>query len=559
MAAVTSWKCEVCGYVHVGTQPPEICPICGVDSSLFSPLQQASSEPAPLAWRCNVCGYVHHGPQPPDICPVCGVDSSFFEPTSTPTPTSQTTPSDAAATPAHESERIVVIGGGIAGLTAALKARRISPDALIWLVYQEPELPYYRLNLTRFLAGQITEAELSLHPASFFADNNITVVHACAVSIDRIARSVRLQYMQYKDGTEHTANNTGQNDSTLGYERLVLATGSHPFLPPIPGVIMQIPAQKPGQEQRLEAPSSSMHRSGVYSLRTLDDAREIRKLAAGKGRCVVVGGGLLGLETAGALQTHGCQVTVIEGFEWLLPRQLAKPAAQMLQKHLQSLGIRVLCSSRVQRLVSDRQVDGNADGNDNTLPVTHVVLQDGTELPVDFVVLATGVRPNASLARDCGLEVNRAVVVNDYMETSDPRIFAAGDVAEHHEGVPGIWPVALAQGAIAGANAAGARERYLGVPRTSQLKVLDITILSIGHFEAPDASYEVLEDATDNRYVRVVARDNKLVGANLFGDTTIASTLATMLRQTVESGEDIRTLEALREALPMLNSLQFTN
>ncbi len=491
MATVRTWKCEVCGYVHEGPEPPDTCPVCGVEKDLFSPMEmveEAPGLPQSEAWRCTVCGYVHEGSRPPELCPVCGVDAGLFEPVET----------TASATATLSGPHIVIVGGGVGGVVAAARAREASPHVRITLVVKEPGLPYYRLNLTRLLAGEVTEGDLPLHPKEWYTQRHIEILQGDCVGIDRKEREVLLR-----------------DDRRVPFDRLILANGSHPFVPPIPGVT----------------------REGVHPFRTLQDAKALLSLAGPGRRCVCVGGGLLGLEAAGALRKHGCEVVVLEGFGWLLPRQLAEPAGKMLQSHLESLGMEIRCNARIKELFGDEAVGG-------------VRLEDGTEVVADFVVLATGVRPNSYLARQCGLEVEKGVLVNDRMETSDPSIYAVGDLAEHRGVLPGLWPFSYAHGAVAGANAAGGSAEFRGMPMSNQLKVLDVQMFSIGQFEATDGSYFVHEEKSKGRYWRFVCRDGALVGANLYGDASVSG----LVREAVESGTQILELTELLKKVPALSA-----
>ena len=490
----TAWKCDVCGYVHQGSEPPAQCPICGATADLFSPLAlpAAPSTPAPPSaaqrWSCAVCGHVHGGAAPPERCPVCTAGASFFEPE----PDEQQAGEGAAGA----GLRVVVAGAGVAGVTAAEHARRAAPGASVTLVGREPVQPYYRLNLTRLLAGLVERDTLWLHPASWYATQRIDLVQADVRSIDRLAGEVLLD-----DGRR------------LPYDRLVLATGAHPFVPPVPGVA----------------------RAGVHVLRTLADAQALVTRSARAQRAVCIGGGLLGLEAAGALAQRGLAVTVVEGAPGLLTRQLAEPAAALLEQHLATLGIAVVCGARVEALVGDESVQA-------------VALADGRELPADVVVLATGVRPNSYLARQCGLKVRQGVVVDDRLQTSDPRIFAAGDVAEHAGRLYGIWPTAFSQGAVAGSNAGGGEAEFGVEAPSHRIKVLDVDLLSVGEFSPGDASYRVLEHQGPGTYRRLVLRDGALVGANLFGDTS----LATALMELVRSGDQVAEHPELVGRLPEL-------
>ncbi len=484
------WKCDVCGYVHTGEQPPDSCPVCGVDSEQFSAMASVTVQPkkaAAKAWRCSVCGYEHQGDSPPEACPVCSVESNLFDSIGS---AEQDTGGGGGQGP------LVIIGAGIAGITAAERARQSDPQMTIKLLSKESALPYYRLNLTRFLAGEVDEAELQMKSRAWLDEQRIEWIEGEATTIDRDHKVVTLQ-----DGGE------------LAYEALILAMGSHPFIPPLPGVQC----------------------GGVFSLRTLEDARQIIDQSKPGNRCVCIGGGLLGLEAAGALARRGLSVSVLEGYGWLLPRQLAEPAGRLLQGNLEGIGVTVHNHARAKELLGDGHVTG-------------LLLEDGTELAADLVVIATGVRPNSYLARQSGLTVRSGVIVDDRMATSDPAVFAAGDVAEHGGTLYGIWPASFAQGEVAGVNAAGGSAEFTGIAPSNSLKVLETDIYSIGEVRSSDASYTVLEDQTDSTYLRLVTRDGVLVGANLLGHADLTNPI----RDAIESGRHLAELPDLKSRLPRL-------
>ncbi len=497
MTQVTAWKCDVCGYIHHGSEPPETCPICGVGREMFSPLQvvaHPSPPPAVSAWRCTICDYIHQGDSPPEICPVCGAKKDLFEPVV-----------DKAAPTAGGSgvERLVIVGAGIAGMTAAEQARGVSSEVKITLISKEAERPYYRLNLSRYLAGEVTEEKLWLQSETWFEQQKIELLQGEVVSIDRGAHQIKLH-----DGM------------IIPFDRLVLANGSHPFVPPIMGAT----------------------REGVWSFRTLRDARALIEQASPGSRCFCVGGGLLGLETAGALLRRGAQVTILEGFDYLLPRQLSETAGVMLRQHLEALGMIVHCNVKVKSIVGDERVKG-------------VVFTDKAgeehEVAGDLVVLATGVRANSYLARQSELRVKNGVIVDDQMRSSDPDIFAAGDVAEHRGVVYGIWPASYAQGMVAGINAAGGQAEFPGLPPSNQLKVLDVDLFSVGKITPADASDQLLEDQQEGVYRRLVCRDGKLVGAILYGDTSLAAPI----KEAIEAQTYLQELPEILKSLPQIAAI----
>ncbi len=422
-------------------------------------------------WRCVVCGYIHEGPEPPDLCPVCGAPAEQFE-------VYVAEPLGATVAPSGggsgQLRRAVIVGAGIAGLTAAESLRAAAPQAEITLVSSEPGLPYYRLNLTRYLAGEIGEGELWVHPAAWYEERGIGLLSGATVqALDAEGRRVSLD-----DGRR------------LDYDKLILAAGAHAFVPPIDGSGL----------------------AGVAVLRSLADAWAILDACHSGVRCVCIGGGILGLETAGALARRGAQVTVLESHGWLLPRQLDPRAGQILAARIADMGIRTRFGAVTRRIRGDGHVRG-------------VELEAGGELPADLVVITTGIRSNTLLARQAGLAVGQGVIVDQRLTTSRPDILAAGDVAEHQGIVYGLWGPALDQGRIAGLNAAGRETLFAGVARSNTLKVLGIEMFSIGRIEADDAADTVLAEERDGLYCRLLVRDGLLHGAILLGEAGAAGAL----------------------------------
>ena len=248
------------------------------------------------------------------------------------------------------------------------------------LISNEAFLPYYRLNLTRYLAREINADQLSLHPEIWYNLHNIRLLRNTeAHALDLVNKELQLA-----------------DNSRIPFDRLVLTVGSHPFIPPFPGA----------------------SRKNVSSLRTRKDADFILKACQRNRKCVCIGGGLLGLETAGALARRGVEVTVLENQAWLLPRQLNETASKRFLTQVQARGITVHTKVNVRELVGNESVQG-------------VLLEDGRTLPADVVVISAGVRSNIDLARQAGLEVKQGILVDSQMKTSHPDVFAAGDVAEH--------------------------------------------------------------------------------------------------------------------------------
>jgi len=428
-------------------------------------------------WVCSICGYIHYGPEPPDECPVCGATKDQFT-----LSTEDETPMTIEA-PSIAVHKAVVIGAGIAGVSAAEAIRKSAPQADITLISNETYLPYYRLNLTRYLAGEIRADQLNLHPDLWYNIQNIRLLRNTeARTLDLVNKE-----LGFSDG------------SKVPFDRLVLTTGSRPFVPPFPGA----------------------SRKNVTTLRTRQDADFLLEACQRNCKCICIGGGLLGLETAGALARRGADVTVLENQAWLLPRQLNETASKRFQAQVQARGIAVRTKINIRELAGDETVHG-------------VLLDDGTTLPADVVVISAGVRANIDLARQAGLEVKQGILVDSTMKTSHADVFAAGDAAEHRGMLYGLWVPSQVQGTVAGMNAAGQASEFAEIPRSATLKVLGIELFNIGVISPDAATDRAFETEIDGNYYFFVFRDNLLVGSILLGNAA----LSTKIKKVVEEHYD---------------------
>jgi NAD(P)H-nitrite reductase large subunit len=363
----------------------------------------------------------------------------------------------------------VVIGNGIAGVTAADFLRRGHPDCEIHLVGSEAQVLYNRMGIYRLVYGRSAMQGLYLLGESWYDEHAITAwLNTYATAIDTSARRVRL----------------GTGD-TLSYERLILAMGSSSARPAIDG---------------FGAP-------GSFVMRQAADAMAIRSFAQQHDarRAIVLGGGVLGLEAACALRELGLHVTLLERGPRLLARQFDERTGELVRAHLGGLGIGVRFGVQAAAVQGSERVQG-------------LMLGDGTSLPCDILLAAVGIRPNTGLASAAGLAVNRGVIVDDRMQTSVPGVFAAGDVAEHHGQVLGLWPVAVKQAEVAAINALGGDERMTaGLPATI-VKGLGLELAAVGQQEpGPEGEVIIAGDPGAPSCRRLVLAAHRVVGATVVG------------------------------------------
>lgn len=382
----------------------------------------------------------------------------------------QVNTSNIAGESADPREHLVVIGNGMAGCRAVEEILARDPARYrITIFGAEPRVNYNRIMLSPVLAGEKSFDDIIINDQAWYDDNGITLV-ACdpVVAIDRAAKTI-----------------TAKSGHVTGYDKLLVATGSDPFIIPVPG--KDLP--------------------GVVTFRDLDDVDKMMAAAARGGSAVVIGGGLLGLEAAHGLSLQGMQVTVIHLMPTLMERQLDEAAGWLLKHALEARGQVILTGADTAEIYGDGKVEG-------------VRLKDGREIPADIVVMAVGIRPSTGLAREAGLAIGRGIHVDDHMMTSDPDILAVGECVEHNGMVYGLvaplWEMcrALADGMTTGPTG------YKGSVTSTKLKVSGIDVFSAGDF-ASGGDYEdiVLRDASRGVYKRVVVKDNRLVGAVLYGDT----------------------------------------
>lgn len=369
------------------------------------------------------------------------------------------------------SSKLVIIGNGMAPGRMLEHLLEVAPDRYdITIFNAEPRVNYDRIMLSPVLSGEKQFEEIVIHGDGWYVANGITLYKGHRiVAIDRKARTV-----------------TSDHGVTEPYDRLVIATGSVPFIIPVPG--NDLP--------------------GVLTYRDLDDVNAMLLAAQSRQKAVVIGGGLLGLEAAAGLKERGMDVTVLHVMPTLMERQLDPAAGYLLQKAVEARGINVVTRANTRRITGEGRVEG-------------VELDDGTVIPATLVVMAVGIRPNVALAAEVGLMVNRGVVTDDRMRTFDPDILALGECAEVGGHVYGLVAPLYRMAKVAAATLAdGADERFVHVDTPTKLKVTGIDLYSVGDFaDGEDREEIVLRDASAGIYKRVVLRDDRVIGTVLFGDT----------------------------------------
>jgi nitrite reductase (NADH) large subunit len=377
--------------------------------------------------------------------------------------------------------RLVMIGNGMAGCRTLEELLKLAPERYDITVFgAEPHGNYNRILLSPVLAGEMTLPEIMLNDLDWYRDNRITL-HAGkkVVSIDRARRKVIAD-----DGTE------------ARYDRLLLATGSNPFILPVPG--KDLP--------------------GVISYRDIADTEAMIQAAGAHRHAVVIGGGLLGLEAANGLALRGMDVTVVHLMPWLMERQLDRTSANMLQSSLEAKGLKFLLERQTAELV--RGESGRVCAV-RFKPVPGQEPGDGDVVAADLVVMAAGIRPNTDLAKAAGLHCNRGVVVDDTLQTYDPRIYAVGECAEHRGTAYGLVAPLFEQAKVCANHLAGyGIGRYGGSVVSTKLKVTGIDVFSAGDFSGGEQTEDiVLYDKQGGVYKKIVIRDNRVVGSVLYGDT----------------------------------------
>jgi nitrite reductase (NADH) large subunit len=378
---------------------------------------------------------------------------------------------------------VLIVGNGVAGVTAARIIKENHPETRVSIYTDESSHYYPRPRLYEVLSGEAKPQDVTMFSEEWYRKKGITVqLNKKALSIDTKRKELLLG-----------------DQTKISYDKLLLANGGHSFVPPIKGA----------------------DKTGVFTLRTISDALRIKEFTENTKKAIVIGGGLIGLEFAASLRKLGQQVTVVELFPRLLPRQLDPDGAALLKNRIEALGIDIVLGVKTVEILGKETVSG-------------IMLDTGTKVSGDLVLVSAGMRSNIELALEAGIKVNRGVVADGHLQTSIDNVYAVGDVAEFEGTVYGIIPAAMEQASIAAANMLEEEPVvYTGTVPSNTLKIVGIDLTSMGLVNPEEPTYEEIKktDTTKGVYKKLILDKGKIVGAILLGDTKGVTSIRKLIAQ----------------------------
>ena len=387
------------------------------------------------------------------------------------------------------AKRIIIVGNGIAAVTAIKSIREIDLDSEIYLVGQERFYPYNRIRLSKGIFDELCENTILLQKKEWYEKNKVNVL------INTKVEDINTDNFELLlcDG------------SKVKYDKLLIATGSSNAIPPIDGI----------------------DKDGVFTLRGLNDALNIKKRLNDSAQVIIIGGGIQGLEMAWILHQHGIKVTIVELLSRLMPRQLDNKASEILKSTIQGYGIQILTNTGVKKITGNAKVEG-------------ILIDEKVELKCDMVIYSTGIKPNKELIANTKVETARGILVNNKMETNIENIYAAGDIAEFDNGVIGLWNIAIAQGKVAGCNITGKETIYEKITPVTTLNAFGISLFSMGCTdEAKSTKILIDEDINLKNYKKIFMKNNNIIGAIVIGDTKRSP----LLKVAIEKGTTLNKVD----------------
>ncbi|MGE7760244.1 nitrite reductase large subunit NirB [Peribacillus sp. NPDC097895] len=391
-------------------------------------------------------------------------------------------------------QKLVLVGNGMAGLRCIESIIRNDPNAFeITIFGSEPHVNYNRILLSSVLQGNTSFEDITLNERNWYTKHNIELYSGeTVVKIDKETRKIKTD-----------------KEREVHYDKLIIATGSVPFILPVTG----------------------FEKEGVIAFRTIEDCQRMIETSRKYKKAVVIGGGVLGLEAARGLLNLGMEVNVVHISSHLMERQLDSTASILLQKELEDQGMHFLLKKETQEIIGIERVE-------------RVRFKDGTELEADLVVMAAGVRPNIQLAKESGIDTNRAIIVNDHLETSIPHIYAVGECAEHQGIVYGLVKPLYEQGEVLAKHICKMKcHGYQGSVLSTQLKISGVELFSVGQFLGDETTKSITTfDEVDGIYKKVVFQGRKIIGAVLYGDTKVSSRLLDLILKRQEVSTEVKSV-----------------
>ncbi|MGL4977736.1 MAG: FAD-dependent oxidoreductase [Cetobacterium sp.] len=426
-----------------------------------------------MKWTCSVCGESYNQIDAPEICPACGVGKEFFIPSSL----------QEKINKIETQDKIVIIGGGIAALSAAKTIRERSSDAKVIILSNENEYPYYRTLLSEMIGEGIKREKFLVKNEKWYEDKKIEVrLNTYVESVDSNNKILKTSL------------------GSVEYDKLIIATGAKAMIPSI----------------------GNSYLKGIFTVRDKNDVDEIRKHCIGKRKAVVIGGGVLGLESAGGLQKLGLEVTVIEMMQRILPRQLDEDGSKLFELCIKKSDVKLYKNSKAERFKGTDKVEG-------------VYLDNGEFVEAEVVIISSGIVPNKELAEAAGIQTNRGIVVDEKMQTSKQGIYACGDVAEYKGNVIGLWQVSSDQGKIAALNALGIIEKYEDKIQPVTFEGMGTKIFSAGGvLETGDSISETIHE--ELIYKKLNFKNSQFISGILIGDVEKGITIIKGLKDREKKG-----------------------
>ena len=382
----------------------------------------------------------------------------------------------------NQTKEYIIVGNGIAGLSAAETIRKNDENGKITVVSEENYLTYYRVKLSHFISKDFKDNELFIHNDQWYKERNIDLILGKTVNkIDTDSNELELS-----DGMK------------IKYDTLLLAVGSRPFVPPIKG----------------------SEKDGVFALRTIEDLKNAQSYFKNCSSITVLGGGLLGLEAAWAIKELGKDVNIVEFFPYLLPRQLDEGLSKELGRQLEENGLSLYLGAATDEILGNGKVEG-------------VRLQDGREIKTDAILISAGIRPVLDIVKDSNIKFDKGIQVNSFMKTNVNNVYAAGDVAELNGMVVGLWGISGDQGKVAGQNMAGGNAEYKIPELNAMLTIGKLSVFSAGNIKDFDKTVEEV-DETKNAHYKLFITNGKVVGGVVMNDMSKVPKVKKMVTNNVD-------------------------